>query len=81
MFQPNASDAPASPVSPAPKTEPAPRREKVRHLLYGSLDVIDRTIIILHKLGYAEPIEWSDPEPSGRPKEWMVILTKQFMMS
>ncbi|MBE9108825.1 hypothetical protein IQ273_05260 [Nodosilinea sp. LEGE 07298] len=37
--------------------------EKVRHMLYGSLAAIDRTIKILHALGYADPNDWSDPIP------------------
>ncbi|MGB3311873.1 MAG: hypothetical protein WA939_10585 [Nodosilinea sp.] len=37
--------------------------EKVRHMLYGSLAGIDRTIKILHALGYADPNDWSDPIP------------------
>ncbi|PSN76758.1 hypothetical protein C8B47_25655, partial [filamentous cyanobacterium CCP4] len=32
--------------------------------LYGSLAGIDRTIKILHALGYADPNDWSDPIPA-----------------
>ncbi len=45
--------------SGTPSTTP----ERVRHLLYGSLPALDRTIKILHALGYAEPNDWSDPLP------------------
>ncbi|PSN14298.1 hypothetical protein C7293_12335 [filamentous cyanobacterium CCT1] len=38
--------------------------EKVRHMLFGSLAGIDRTIKILHALGYADPNDWSDPIPA-----------------
>ncbi|PSN79731.1 hypothetical protein C8B47_10230, partial [filamentous cyanobacterium CCP4] len=38
--------------------------EKVRHMLYGSLAGIDRTIKILHALGYADPNDWSEPIPA-----------------
>ncbi|PSR18348.1 hypothetical protein C8255_07885 [filamentous cyanobacterium CCP3] len=38
--------------------------EKVRHMLYGSLAAIDRTIKILHALGYADPNDWSEPIPA-----------------
>jgi hypothetical protein len=56
----------------------------VRHLLYGSLAAIDRTIKILHAYGYADPNDWSDPLPvplsgavaTDQPNQWMVILTK-----
>ncbi|MGG6242050.1 hypothetical protein ACQ4N7_25815 [Nodosilinea sp. AN01ver1] len=41
-----------------------PTPEKVRHMLYGSLSAIDRTIKILHALGYADPNDWSEPIPA-----------------
>ena len=50
--------------------------EKVRHMLYGSLAGIDRTIKILHVLGYADPNDWSEPMPTDQPNQWMAILTK-----
>ncbi len=53
-----ASNLPPSANSPQP-----PRPERVRHLLYGSLPALDRTIKTLHALGYAEPNDWSDPLP------------------
>ena len=37
--------------------------EKVRHMLYGSLAALDRTIKILHALGYADPNDGRDPIP------------------
>ena len=56
--------------------------EKVRHMLYGSLAAIDRTIKILHALGYADPNDWSDPIPAppGSVEVWMVILTKTLLI-
>ncbi|PSN10851.1 hypothetical protein C7293_26575 [filamentous cyanobacterium CCT1] len=33
-------------------------------MLYGSLAGIDRTIKILHALGYADPNDWSEPIPA-----------------
>ncbi|MBE9136864.1 hypothetical protein IQ254_06540 [Nodosilinea sp. LEGE 07088] len=64
--------------------------EKVRHMLYGSLAAIDRTIKILHALGYADPNDWSDPIPApptspepgqpGEPQTWMAILTKTVLI-
>ena len=50
--------------------------EKVRHMLYGSLAAIDRTIKILRALGYADPNDGRDPLPINRPNQWMVIMTK-----
>ncbi|PSR18580.1 hypothetical protein C8255_06565 [filamentous cyanobacterium CCP3] len=58
--------------------------EKVGHMLYGSRAGIDRTIKILHALGYADPNDWSEPMPvplsdaeaTAQPNQWMAILTK-----
>ncbi|MGG6238892.1 hypothetical protein ACQ4N7_09640 [Nodosilinea sp. AN01ver1] len=68
-----------------------PTPEKVRHMLFGSLAGIDRTIKILHALGYADPNNWSDPMPaplsgvetrsSSGVETWMVILTKTLLIS
>lgn len=79
MFQPNA-DAGASNLPPAQNPDSEPRREKVRMLLYGSLPAIDRMIKILYVKDFAGVHEWSDPLPTERPGEWLVVLTKQLMM-
>ncbi len=60
-LEPDASGA--SNLPPAQTARPYPRPERVRHLLYGSLAGIDRTIKILHAYGYADPNDWSDPIP------------------
>ncbi|PSN16771.1 hypothetical protein C7293_01425 [filamentous cyanobacterium CCT1] len=59
-------------------------------MLYGSLAAIDRTIKILHALGYADPNDWSEPIPAppsgiepgqpGEPQTWMAILTKTVLI-
>jgi len=69
--------SPQSGVDPeAPRHPDSPHQERVRHLLYGSLTGLDRTIKILHSLGYADPNDWSEPIPTGKPNQWMVIMTK-----
>ncbi|WP_026073006.1 hypothetical protein [Nodosilinea nodulosa] len=83
-LEPDASGA--SNLPPSSRSTPQARPERLRHMLYGSLAAIDRTIKILHALGYADPNDWSDPIPvpptsteSGHPGEsqtWMAILTK-----
>ena len=98
-FEPGPSDNPGADSLPLPPrsgaTNPGTRPltpEKVRHMLYGSLAALDRTIKILHSIGYADPNDWSDPipvPPSGNlgdaspgrtaaqtPNQWMVIMTK-----
>lgn len=49
----------------------------VRHLLLGSLIPVRNTITLLHTLTYAEPNDWSQILPTGRPNEVMAILTKR----
>jgi hypothetical protein len=81
MFEYLDSDASgASNFPPAQPSQPYPRPERMRHLLYGSRLGIDRTIKILHTLGYAEPHDWSDPIPTDQPGQWMAILTKTLLM-
>jgi hypothetical protein len=49
---------------------------------------IDRTIKILHALGYADPNDWSEPIPvppssataTAQPNQWMVIITKTLLL-
>ncbi|MBD1872055.1 hypothetical protein H6F75_01040 [Nodosilinea sp. FACHB-131] len=88
-LEPDASGA--SHIPPSHSAQPQPRPERVRHLLYGSLVGIDRTIKILHAYGYADPNDWSDPIPvppnSGASSAalsegmtWMVILTKTLLI-
>ena len=72
-----ANDRGARPLNP----------EKVRHLLYGSLAALDRTIKILHAYGYADPNDGRDPIPVPPNAEgatiaaqWMVIMTKTVLL-
>jgi hypothetical protein len=80
MFEYLEPDASDNPGNPGTESLPLPPRsgandkgtrslnpEKVRHLLYGSLAGIDRTIKILHALGYTDPNDWSDPIPVRPP--------------
>ncbi len=73
--QPIAQASGAAPRSPMP-SEPY-SREQVRHLLFGTLTSIQATIRLLHKLGYAEPNDWSRPMSTGKANEMMAILTKR----
>ncbi|HEY9880979.1 MAG TPA: hypothetical protein V6D29_21145 [Leptolyngbyaceae cyanobacterium] len=79
MFQPNESGTnQVPPISHTPAQDP--EREKARIIVYGSLRVCDRVIKSLHTLRYAEPNDWSGPIPTGRPGEWMRILTKTLLI-
>ena len=70
----------ASNLPPSASSKPQSHPEKVRHMLYGSLVGIDRTIKILHVCGYADPDDWSDSIPTDQSGQWMVILTKILMV-
>ncbi|MEM7065146.1 MAG: hypothetical protein AAF572_18555 [Cyanobacteria bacterium P01_B01_bin.77] len=73
----NDQGAGASNVPPADGSLPEFEYESVNHTLLGSLTAIRNTILLLHKLNYAEPNDWSKPLPTGRPNEMMAILTKR----
>ena len=60
-----------------PPANPPIPHENVRHMLFGSLQVVQATIKQLHHLNYAEPNDWSKPISTGRPNEVMAILTKR----
>ena len=71
-------DVPAPVVLPAiPATTSPFQPDKVRHLVFGTTAAVQFTIKDLHKRGYAEPNDWSQPLPTGRPGEVMAILTKR----
>ena len=74
MCQPNQTGAPA----PTDSSASAPQHEQVRHLLIGGRRGILHTIKVLYAKGYADPNDWSDLLPTGRPDEWMSILTKRW---
>ncbi len=40
-------------------------REKIKHTLVGSPNVVKRTIHLLHTIGYAEVGSWSKPVVAG----------------
>ncbi|HEY9880838.1 MAG TPA: hypothetical protein V6D29_20430 [Leptolyngbyaceae cyanobacterium] len=80
MFQSPESGAEPPKVPPAHLAKSEPKPEKLRHMLFGSQAAIKNTIHTLHKLGYAEPNDWTDPLPTDKPDRWMVILTKNLLI-
>lgn len=80
MFQSSESGANASNLPPAQSAKQGPQPGKIRHALYGSLATIDRTIKILHALGYADPNDWTEPVPTGRGSEWVSVMTKHLLI-
>ena len=73
MFQDSSQGAVAS--TDLPTT--VPQFEVVRHMVFGSLDGVQHTIRLLHRLNYAEPNDWSRLLSTGRPNEVMAILTRR----
>ncbi|WP_071776906.1 hypothetical protein, partial [Synechococcus sp. PCC 7335] len=61
----------------SPLPSPSNDTETVRHLLFGSLTAVQTTIHTLHKRGYAELNDWSQPISTGRANGVMAILTKR----
>ena len=82
MFIPTVQGASALTASAATActSTPTPTAEPIRHLLFGSLGAVQSTIRVLHKRGYAEVNDWSQPISTGRPKEVMAILTRRVML-
>lgn len=87
MFIPSVSDASASTApatSSAPTSDPSlvpnTEQETIRHLLFGSPSAVRSTIQALHKRGYANVNDWSPPQPTGKPDEVVVILTKRMRL-
>ncbi|MGB5915401.1 MAG: hypothetical protein WBG63_11085 [Phormidesmis sp.] len=76
---PSATD-PGTPPPTGPDSRNPNDYETVRHMLFGSLSVVRFTIRLLHKCGYAEPNDWSQPISTGRANEVMAILTKRVML-
>ncbi|MGB3571223.1 MAG: hypothetical protein WBA01_04225 [Phormidesmis sp.] len=84
MFIPTVQGASALTASAATASTstltPTPTAEPIRHMLFGSLGAVQSTIRVLHKRGYAEVNDWSQPISTGRPNEVMAILTKRVML-
>ncbi len=79
MFTPSPQGAFASNLPP--DAAPVAQAEPLRHMLLGSLGAVQATIKHLHKRGYADPNDWSQPLSTGRPNEVMAILTKRVTVS
>ncbi|MEO0458392.1 MAG: hypothetical protein AAF152_17675 [Cyanobacteria bacterium P01_A01_bin.114] len=68
------SDRPAQP-SEFPEREPV--TITVRSSLPGVITIIQR----LHKLGFADATEWSQPQPTGKGAEVIAVLSRYLMRS
>ncbi|NEQ30427.1 MAG: hypothetical protein F6K04_05420 [Leptolyngbya sp. SIO4C5] len=77
MFQENHGSDRPSPAIAVPTREQANSGDHVRLMMFGPLPCVRLEIHRLHILGYAEATAWSQPMPTDRPNEVMVILTKR----
>ncbi|MCG8367796.1 MAG: hypothetical protein MJA27_31240 [Pseudanabaenales cyanobacterium] len=79
MFQASERSTAGVSVQPAQSENRSHTKEPIRHMLFGSPAGVRQVIHLLHKLGYAEPNDWSRPMPTGRPGEVMAILTRYWV--
>ena len=75
MFQESSSGASAPSVSAS--ADSAPQFARVRHMVFGPLAALQATIKTLHKRGYAEANDWSQPQPTDDAGEFVTVLTKK----
>ncbi|NEP19854.1 MAG: hypothetical protein F6J97_23700 [Leptolyngbya sp. SIO4C1] len=47
----------------------------------GSLAAVQLTVQTLYKLNYASPNDWSQPQPTGRGREVIVVLRRRVRLS
>ncbi|NEP18763.1 MAG: hypothetical protein F6J97_17995 [Leptolyngbya sp. SIO4C1] len=73
MFQ-NNSGAGAPPIA----LDDVPQFEDVSLSITGSKPALQKMIKTLHKLGFAGPNDWSQPQPIA--KKWVTVLIKRLRM-
>ena len=80
MFQRSSSGASAPSVSASavsPSADSPPQFATVRHVVFGPLMALQDTIKTLHKRGYAEANDWSQPQPTNAAGEFVTVLIKK----
>lgn len=70
------TDAPLPPVASQIQPPAPPNRERLKHILIGSPEVVRSAIHNLHIRGYAEVIAWSPLQPTTNPGEVMSVLLR-----
>ncbi|NEP17267.1 MAG: hypothetical protein F6J97_10220 [Leptolyngbya sp. SIO4C1] len=71
MFQPNDAGANTPPIS----FDQSPQFESVRLSITGSRAGLRKIVNTLHKLHFAEPNDWSEPQPKG--DDWVTVLIRR----
>ncbi|NEP15531.1 MAG: hypothetical protein F6J97_01365 [Leptolyngbya sp. SIO4C1] len=64
------------PLSPV-LTPDEPQFETIHHSLRGSPTGVQRVVNRLHQLRYAEPNDWSSPQPTGQSGEVIIVLSRR----
>ena len=80
MFQESSSGASAPGVlAPAVLTgaDAGPQFATVRHMVFGPLAALQDTVKTLHKRGYADVNDWSQPQPADDAGEFVMVLIKK----
>jgi hypothetical protein len=75
-FIPNSEIYNLPPSGNPPNPEPADPREPVRVMLIGTASGMGLVIAHLHRLGFAEPRAWSEPQLDPTTGQPIRILTK-----
>lgn len=58
-----------------------PKRQRLRHLLIGSREVVTKTIHYLHLIGYASEGDWSPLQPNpDNPLEVISVLVRYIVV-
>ncbi|NEP19396.1 MAG: hypothetical protein F6J97_21305 [Leptolyngbya sp. SIO4C1] len=70
----------AVPPRSAVLTPADPHFETIHHSLRGSPAGVEQTVKHLHKLRYADPNDWSRPQPTGQSGEVIVILHRRLRL-
>ena len=77
MFQESSSGAGAPSALASSRADSPPQFAAVRHVVFGPLVALQDTIKTLHKRGYAEANDWSQPQPTNAAGEFVTVLIKK----
>ncbi|NET04444.1 MAG: hypothetical protein F6K16_06855 [Symploca sp. SIO2B6] len=80
-FIPDTTETPAASVSRQSSPETTSSRESVKILVMGSLKGVNNMIQTLYRLGFAQPYEWSPPQPTANSGEVVSMLIRQLLIS
>ena len=62
---------------PLVTTGESPQYETVRVSVQGRLPGVQAMLKLLYKLGYADPNDWGQPQPSQPEGEWITVSIRR----